>query len=224
VTAQSHGLSDGDIIKIDNVVGMTEVNGKIWMVGEKTTNQFVLYNLDDTKVDGSAFKNYLYGGEIRKMVDTVSNLDHLEGETVTVQIDGGVPAQATYTVVNGTISLNQKAAVIHVGLPYYGKVVLLKLSGGSEVGQTKSRRIYLSTLRVFKSLGMQIGQDENNMQTVYFAKMSDPLRQAPELFTGDVEKFFGGWWSKTAEVVIKQVQPLPLWILAVVMRSEEEEK
>ncbi len=42
VTAPDHGLSDGDLIKIMNVVGMTELNGNTYIVGDSTTNTFTL--------------------------------------------------------------------------------------------------------------------------------------------------------------------------------------
>ena len=38
VTSNAHGFSDGDSVKITNVVGMTEVNNKEYVVANKTTN------------------------------------------------------------------------------------------------------------------------------------------------------------------------------------------
>jgi hypothetical protein len=42
VTATSHGYSNGDEVVISGVVGMTEVNGKRFLVANKTTNTFEL--------------------------------------------------------------------------------------------------------------------------------------------------------------------------------------
>lgn len=48
VTSSSHGLSDGDVIRISGVVGMTEVNGKTFVVEELTTGTFALLGVDST--------------------------------------------------------------------------------------------------------------------------------------------------------------------------------
>ena len=42
VTASSHGYSNGDEVVISGVSGMTEVNGKRFLVADKTTNTFEL--------------------------------------------------------------------------------------------------------------------------------------------------------------------------------------
>jgi len=223
ITAVAHGLSNGDQVKIDNVLGMTELNNKSYLVADKTDDTFELTDLDSVDIDGTAFTTYISGGEVRKMVTAISGLDHLTGETVYVQVDGGLPITTkSYTVVAGAITLSQKAAVVHAGLLYEGKIQFLQLS--DNLGQTKPRRVYLSTVRVDNSVGMQIGQDEDNLSTVNFVDPEVTDGISPELVTGDVESYFKSWWSKTAEFIIKHARPIPLFILAVVYRSEQDEK
>jgi len=57
VTATAHGLSDGDVGKIATVVGMTEVNDKLFVVDNSATNTFDLANTDTT-----AYGDYTSGG------------------------------------------------------------------------------------------------------------------------------------------------------------------
>lgn len=57
VTQTAHGLSNGDEVFIDGVLGMTELNGNRYTVAGQTTNT---YELKD--VDGSAFTAYTSGG------------------------------------------------------------------------------------------------------------------------------------------------------------------
>jgi len=45
VTAPAHGLSNGDIIRIDGVIGMTELNGNVYQVGSITTDTFELFEV-----------------------------------------------------------------------------------------------------------------------------------------------------------------------------------
>jgi hypothetical protein len=45
ITSNSHGLSNGDEIYIDAIVGMTELNGRNYRVAGATTNTFTLVDL-----------------------------------------------------------------------------------------------------------------------------------------------------------------------------------
>jgi hypothetical protein len=234
VTATSHGFSDGDYVKIDlvkvvdsnNQFSDSFLDGNFYIVSDKTTHTFKIKDENGDYIDTTLMGVYSSGGEARKMITAVSGLSHLEGETVSVTVDGAMPSkQQTYTVSGGAITLAEKAAVVTVGLPYIGTLVLLKLSDGMQPsGQTKSRRIYLSTLRVVQSLGFQIGQDIDHMTTKFFRSPNDPLGKAPPLVTGDVEKYFDSWWDKETEVVIRQTQPLPLFILSLTLRSDVEDR
>ena len=217
-----HTFSDGDQIKIDNIVGMTELNTNIYLVANKTANDFELTSTDGDDIDGTAFTTYISGGEAREMVTALSGLTHLNGETVAVQVDGGLPAEAqTFTVAAGAITLPEKAAVSHVGLAYKGTLQLLK-PGFEEQG--RMMKIYLATIRLHRSLGLKIGLDEDNLSTIYFNTPNQPVGHAPPLFTGDQEKIPTNTWRKENEIILRQSDPLPLNILAIIMRAEYETK
>lgn len=57
VTAASHGFSDGWLVRIYNVVGMTEINGMIVRVANHDANTFECYGLN-----GTNFTAYASGG------------------------------------------------------------------------------------------------------------------------------------------------------------------
>jgi len=226
ITFSGASFAEAQQIKIDNVVGMTQLNGNFYKVSAAGATSFRITDLDDNLIDGSGFDDYISGGEIRSMVTAISGLDHLEGETVSVAVDAGLPAdQQTFKVVSGAINLIRKAAVVHAGLPYNGDLQLLKLSDGSAqgTGQTKKRKIYLSTVRVHRSLGLEIGVDEDNPHTVFFGNVNDPLGEPPAMITGDVAKHFKSGWSSDDEIFIRQSDPLPLNILCIVIKSEVSE-
>ena len=69
VTATSHGYSDGDEVVITAVGGMTEVNGKRFLVANKTTNTFELTDKDGTNVNSSSFTTYTSGGVSNKVFE-----------------------------------------------------------------------------------------------------------------------------------------------------------
>lgn len=175
----------------------------------------------------AAFCPYVQVGEVRKMVNSVSGLDHLEGETIKVQMDGVLPTDSNgklttnaFVVASGVITLPKRAAVVHAGLGYDGTVRLLKSSDGSQLGsgQTKMRRVYLAVVRMFKSLGLKVGPDEDNLSPIFDGVPSVPL------FTGDKRKLPVAPWDDETEMVFKMEDPLPCHILSILLESEVEEK
>lgn len=62
VTSASHGYSNGDEVFINNVAGMTEVNGKSYIVANVATNTFELTDVFGTNVNSSAYTTYTSGG------------------------------------------------------------------------------------------------------------------------------------------------------------------
>ncbi len=62
VTATAHGFSDGDIIAIHDVAGMTELNHNSYMINNKTANTIELQSLAGVDVDGTGFTAYTSGG------------------------------------------------------------------------------------------------------------------------------------------------------------------
>ena len=220
VITASNTLADGDYVRIDEVVGMTELNGNTYKVSLATTAAFALRTTSDANVNGTAYTTYISSGEARKKVLTVSGLSHLEGETVQAQTDGVAPASNSFVVTGGAITLASRAAVVHVGLPYVAKLQMLKLSDGGYNpgdGQGKMRRAYRAWLRLYRSLGgFYVGQDASHLK-------EETLSNATTLQTGDFEPGYDAWYEKEAEMIIQQSKPQPLNILALVFHSETEE-
>lgn len=174
----------------------------------------------DNPVDGSGMCTYVSQGQVRKMVTSITGLDHLDGEEVSVQADGIPEDSNTYEISGGELTpdLPNKAAVVHVGLPYTGKIKLLKASDGnpSGSGQMKMRRIYSFGSRIFRSLGFKIGLDEDNLDPVILESAVLPL------LTGDFIKFPKTTWKKDAQLFIIEDLPVPLFIMTIILQSEVE--
>jgi len=65
VTATAHAFEDGDLVQISDVVGMTELNGNVYMAKNPAANTFELYNEEGTaQVDGTGFGAWSSGGTI----------------------------------------------------------------------------------------------------------------------------------------------------------------
>ena len=72
-------------------------------------------------------------------------------------------------------------------------------------------------LRLSKTLGLKIGMKEDNLSRIFRNTRALPL------FTGDQDKLPNVVWDDEVEMIIKQEDPLPAEILAVILRSEVEE-
>lgn len=72
ITATAHGFNNGDWIFGQAVGGMTEFNGLIWIVQNKTTNTFTLTDLFGVQVNTNVFPPYTSGGTFSRIYTVVS--------------------------------------------------------------------------------------------------------------------------------------------------------
>lgn len=150
---------------------------------------------------------------------TITGLNHLEGETVTILADGA--SHPDKTVSGGSITLERSASKVHVGYSYTSTLETLRLEAGADdgVAQGKIKRIHGVTARFFKTVGAELGPDTNNLDRLPFRDSSMAMNQAVPLFTGDKEIYFPSGYENDARVVVRQSQPLPMTVLAIMRRS-----
>lgn len=217
VTITGHGLSNANIITIRNVVGMTELNGHKYKVANKTDNTFELTDTDDNDIDSTTYGVYQENGEVRKCYDTLSGLDHLEAETVSVCGDGAALSDEVVSGA-GAITIDTTSGEIHAGLTYTSTLQTMRLESGQDSGtaQGKLKKINRAIVRLYESLGCSIGTDVSQ-DDISFLSEDDETDVATTLFTGDKEISFPGTFDQDAYVVVKQEQPLPLNILAIIL-------
>jgi hypothetical protein len=160
-------------------------------------------------------------------VDTITGLDHLEGETLKVLADGGIDAPDE-VVSNGSITLNYDYFVVNAGLPYTQKLKTLPIEAGSSRGtaQGKVQRIYEVGFKVNNSYkGFTTGGE-----TAYLEKVStrDPstLMGTPELlYTGIIPNIsFRDDWKYGSVVLVENPDPLPLELLNIIACLSTEDK
>ena len=150
---------------------------------------------------------------------TITGLNHLEGETVQILADGA--AHADKTVSGGTVTLDRSSSTVHVGYSYDSKVQTLRMEGGADdgVSQGKIKRIHGATIRFLDTVGAEIGPDEDNLDRLPFRDSSMSMDEAVPMFDGDKEILFPSGYDNDARVFVRQTQPLPMTILAVMRRS-----
>ena len=101
---------------------------------------------------------------------TISGLDYLEGQTVNILSNGST--HPTKIVTNGSITLDKPSTNVKVGLGYQSILQTMRLDAGSQNGtsQAKTKRIYEITLRLFESIGVEVGGNLADMERVPFRK------------------------------------------------------
>jgi len=195
---------------------------QIWVIVKRTINGVTkryieyLHNLDFDETDDTSF-NFLdsqleYDGS---PATTISGLDHLEGETVSVLADGATHPDKT--VSSGSITLDRSASKVKVGLSYTSLLQTMRIDAGSQNGtsQSKTKRIYEITARLYESIGVEIGPDLNNMERIPFRSSANAMDSGINVFTGDKEIEFRGNYETDGFIFVRQTQPLPLTILSL---------
>jgi len=149
---------------------------------------------------------------------TLSGINHLRGQNVSVLANGATHPDATISTAAtvNAVSLNYAVTSAAVGLPYTSSMTTLRVEAGSVDGtsQGKPKRIHGITLRLFETVGIEVGNDANNVDRIPFRDSSMDMDTAVPLFTGDKDIEFRGGFEDDDRIFIQQTQPLPMTVLA----------
>lgn len=147
---------------------------------------------------------------------TFSGLEHLEGQTVNILSDANVEPQKV--VSGGAVSLERPGGVVHIGLPINAQFETLDINiNGQETLLDKKQLINTVTLVVNSSRGIWAstpGGQWYEYPQREFEFYDDPVEDA----TGKVEVKLDSIWEKNGRLKIRQTDPLPLSVLAVIPR------
>lgn len=208
---------DGDVIEIDDVVGMTELNGNKYKINNVSTVYAELQTFADVPVDidGTGYTAYDEGGVSRKCKQVIDGLDHIEGKTVVALADGNVIDGLTVT--NGEVDLGNYYARVHCGLPYTAdfQTIDANVSDPSGVVFDDVRKVDGVTLRFYKTRGGSVGSDANKLYDLKWREYED-WGDAGALTNGDVYTPVHSRWDRLATVFYRQDKPLPVTILSVI--------
>lgn len=145
---------------------------------------------------------------------TISGLDHLEGETVSILADGAVRAQQVVT--GGAIELDISASVVQVGLPITADLQTLPLAMQIDgaFGQGRAKNINKVWLRVFESSGIFAGPSLDRLKE-YKQRTGEPYDTPPAFKTAEIQLSLSPSWSDGGQIYIRQSDPLPLTIVSM---------
>jgi hypothetical protein len=146
---------------------------------------------------------------------SLSGLDHLEGQTVSILANGSTHPDKV--VSSGAITLDRSVTKATVGLKYTSALQTMRIESGSADGsaQGKVKRIQEITTRFFQTVGAELGSSSTSTDLIPFRDSSMAMDTAVELFTGDKQIEFNADYETDGFIYIQQQQPLPMTITAM---------
>lgn len=144
----------------------------------------------------------------------IGGLSFLEGKTVSIMADGAVHPQRVVT--GGSITLDEPAAVIHVGLPITADIQTLPLAANLQdgsFGQGRTKNVNKVWLRVHESSGIFVGPNAENL-TEAKQRGAEPYGRPPALKTEEIPIMVKPSWGDSGQVFVRQSDPLPLTLVS----------
>ncbi len=148
--------------------------------------------------------------------DTITGLDHLEGEEVRVKGDDFV--LLNQTVVGGQITIEREVTKVQVGLDYNPLIVTLPLNVSTPAGSNfyLPKTITRAFIDFFESLGILVRTPNSDQdERILFLEFGDTINDPPEPKTDfSVVRPFGNW-DVRQNIIIRQIDPYPLFITGI---------
>lgn len=146
---------------------------------------------------------------------TLSGLEHLEGETVSVKADGA--AHPDRVVVGGTISLQAPAgkAVVGLAAPYAGQLMPLEAGAAAGSAQGRIKRVHALTVRLLDSLGGAFGPAIGRCDPLQHRQPGDAMDGPPALTSGDMAMPFPGGYDGAATIAFEGDDGFPFTLIGL---------
>lgn len=150
-------------------------------------------------------------------------------KTVSILADGA-PLPDQVAGAGGEITLTAAVTKCVIGLKYESIIKPMRLDVDPMVGPTQglNRRVNELTVRFYRTVGCTFGDGEEinevtgglKWRSLSFRDTSNDMDAPVPLFTGekDIEAF--GSWGREGTIILKQDQPLPWTVLAIIAKYD----
>lgn len=202
------------------LISATVVDDQLYMVNKRNINGADTYHIEQWSFNrrlDDAMTQPISGA-------TVSNLDHLEGETVSVITDGAV--QDDRVVSGGAITLTteeQDNTNVEVGLRYACtlKPMPVNTNVGSGQNQMRLKKIVRTNIRVKNTFGLYIEGKPIPLRK-FAASPDSPLDAPPNEFSGIIDDIYleQGWDRYDSMPEFTLPDPTPCTILMIEFEVE----
>lgn len=214
----------GKVKWVETIPNPSNTADDLWLIVEReidgNTVQYIEY-LSDFFTYGTAQEDSVFLDSSLTYDSTpettFSGLDHLEGETVAIIADGG---EATEQVVTGgEVTIQDAASVVTVGLRIDSTAFLQRVELGdlrTQTSQSDVKKIGTMYVRLWRSLGVTVGETLSEMSNVIYRNAADIIDIAVPLYTGDAEAVFPGGYSQGGDIYVRNATVYPTTLLSVV--------
>ena len=146
---------------------------------------------------------------------TITGLGHLEGQTVKVWANSAI--QSDKVVSSGSITLDNAASTVQIGLSFTHKLATLKIEGGNKAGTSvgKIKRFSGVTFVLLNSHTIEYGPSPSELTKNDLREVSDYMDTGTPLYTGELAVEFDGNWESDPRIYIESDDPAPFTILAI---------
>lgn len=150
----------------------------------------------------------------------ISGLAHMNGQTVSVCVDGS--NHTDRVVAGGQITIDRPGSLVHVGYAFRSRMqsMRLEVQGGGGTSQTARKAIAECHLRLQSTIGGRVGPSFDRMDEMRTLDPRKPIGTPPALFSGDVKVQFPNGYDTDGYVCFEQKMPLPATLVAVVLRVQ----
>lgn len=244
-------LTDGTVLALPYEVAGTKLGGALWtfhgevksidIVPTKDNKNDAIWLIVERDVDGNTVQFievmqqpffqgdpldawYLDAASVYTGVatDTLSGLDHLEGEMV-LPVCNGAP-QALVEVTGGEIVLPNEYTHVLVGVPYTGRLVLpsynaalYAIGTGPDTSMGQNQRFNRMQFDVFETGRFVAGLFDDQLDPVNQRTLAEGWN-APETFKTMILDFtLGGSMDRDPSVIIESRDPVPFTLRGVVI-------
>lgn len=237
VTIASHGLANGSYVQLVGVLGLNKttvdqdgnsttsslVNENTFVVAGVTTNTFQLNDFAGNPIDSTSYSAYVSGGQVRKLISSITGLTYLENETVSILADGRLHPDVVVSN-SGGIALQYPAAKVQIGYSFNSDGKLLRPEAGSAEGTSigQTRRANRLALVLHRIGDLLLGMDFKRLLPVRFehADVNYADTMVP-LFSGLVREEVESGYDYNSQACFRQSTPLPGTINSVTTFLEE---
>jgi hypothetical protein len=222
--------TDGAFESVATIYGL-QTSDEVWLAVQRTVGgqpvryieRFYINSRETFEAENKANWWYL-DCAVRKHGTpgtTVSGLSHLNGRTVDVLEDGAVGDPRT--VSGGQITLEKPRTTVLAGLPFVStlqpmNIDVNNLPDGTSRGRRK--RIHRMSVTLQKSLGGEVSTNGTDWDWLYPRDFTDPMDQSPAPFSGEKEVVTASEYNPNLPIYVRQTQPYPLTVLALVAKLD----
>lgn len=145
---------------------------------------------------------------------TMTGLNHLEGQTVSILGDGAVMPQQV--VIDGTITLPVAVSKAQIGLPITADLITPPIVAANDptMGQSRVKSINKAWARVYNSGVFSMGPDATRLTPMKGRRYESP-GSPPDLITDEIPLFITPNYSQSGQLMARQVDPLPLTVVDI---------